>query len=377
MKASGAPGTCFWRSGFYRPVKMLLLALFLCLATAVAGWGQSDQSREDFTTPTPQKLQKTTLPTAKIPSSTADTATSAKTPSTGAAQSTGAGSGGTTTASPSSGTPQPGSRGSSPWQPIIDNVRQGIDAAIKGGSVKPPDRPAPAAGDPVKPSERAAIPGGKWIPQVRVPDVRGKSRAEADAALAAKGLSMQLTEGYNDSPRGKVFHQEPGPNQLTDQGTGVAVKVSRGPRPVAVATEEEQKPAARGTGRGVEKDKARQHVAQESRPQATPPGFSIRIPFTGVTMRLGWNWLAGAAAAFLIGVLYLVRRRLKIFSNFIQSKLFPPKLRLGASHQGVILEIAFPEGDLPDWEVGVRPVLDRGTQEIAEGGETWILPTRP
>lgn len=64
---------------------------------------------------------------------------------------------------------------------------------------------------------------------VVVPDVRNKTRAEAEKALRAAGLKVAPTEAFDEKVRaGLVISQNPNPDVRVEEGTTVAIIVSRG-----------------------------------------------------------------------------------------------------------------------------------------------------
>jgi serine/threonine-protein kinase len=69
-----------------------------------------------------------------------------------------------------------------------------------------------------------------------VPDLRGKSRAEAERALAASHLSVgDVTSAYDDDvDRGDVVSTSPAPGELRKRDTAVALVLSKGVEPVPV-----------------------------------------------------------------------------------------------------------------------------------------------
>lgn len=70
---------------------------------------------------------------------------------------------------------------------------------------------------------------------VAVPDLNGKTLAEARAAAAALGLTAeQVGEGYSARPVGQVISQQPEAGRRIAPGGTVAVVLSRGPQTVTV-----------------------------------------------------------------------------------------------------------------------------------------------
>jgi eukaryotic-like serine/threonine-protein kinase len=71
-------------------------------------------------------------------------------------------------------------------------------------------------------------------PTVTVPDVRGRSRDEAVAALTAAGLVAQVRGVPSNEPENTVVAQDPPPGAEVEEGATVRINVSSGPEQVAV-----------------------------------------------------------------------------------------------------------------------------------------------
>jgi serine/threonine-protein kinase len=71
-------------------------------------------------------------------------------------------------------------------------------------------------------------------PQVAVPDVRGRTFAQAQAALASVGLVAVEDDEFNDAPAGQVVGTTPAPGAAAVVGSQVTVTVSKGPDLVTV-----------------------------------------------------------------------------------------------------------------------------------------------
>jgi eukaryotic-like serine/threonine-protein kinase len=71
--------------------------------------------------------------------------------------------------------------------------------------------------------------------QVEVPEVVGRSRDEAVAALEAAGLAPEVSETYDEEvPAGVVRSSSPGAGAVLDETSAVALSVSLGPQPIDV-----------------------------------------------------------------------------------------------------------------------------------------------
>jgi eukaryotic-like serine/threonine-protein kinase len=71
-------------------------------------------------------------------------------------------------------------------------------------------------------------------PTVAVPDVRGRSRDEAVAALTAAGLVAQVRAVPSNEPPNTVVAQDPRPGTEVEEGATVRINVSSGPEQVGV-----------------------------------------------------------------------------------------------------------------------------------------------
>lgn len=74
------------------------------------------------------------------------------------------------------------------------------------------------------------------VREVRVPDLRGKTPAEARLLAGKKGLAVQVESTYYSSsvPEGRVLSQGPLPGTLVRRGWEVQVALSLGPQRVAI-----------------------------------------------------------------------------------------------------------------------------------------------
>ncbi len=68
--------------------------------------------------------------------------------------------------------------------------------------------------------------------QKEVPDVLGMQRRQAMIKLEEKGFEVDFIEEYNsDKDQGEVFEQTPDPGYISEQGSAVELKISRGGEP--------------------------------------------------------------------------------------------------------------------------------------------------
>jgi serine/threonine-protein kinase len=71
-------------------------------------------------------------------------------------------------------------------------------------------------------------------PTTEVPDVRGRSRDDAVAALTAAKLKPNVHEVNSNEPQNTVIAQDPKPGDVVEEGTTVRINVSAGPKPIGV-----------------------------------------------------------------------------------------------------------------------------------------------
>jgi serine/threonine-protein kinase len=71
-------------------------------------------------------------------------------------------------------------------------------------------------------------------PQVEVPNVKGRSRDDAIAALVEAGLKPKVREVFNTAQPGTVIAQAPVGGEMVAQGTVVQINVSKGLEPLDV-----------------------------------------------------------------------------------------------------------------------------------------------
>lgn len=67
-----------------------------------------------------------------------------------------------------------------------------------------------------------------------VPDVKGKSFAEASSMLTSAGFLVTREDVFNDAAVDQVVEQQPAPNSKVSKGTQVKLVVSKGPEPFAM-----------------------------------------------------------------------------------------------------------------------------------------------
>ena len=105
----------------------------------------------------------------------------------------------------------------------------------------------PVAGTEIEEGQTVTIVVSLGQKPATVPDIRGMSAADAEAALSAEGLVGSASEDYSDTVEaGKVISQSVDPNSEVDKGTTVSYVVSLGPEtkyvtvpPLSNCTEDE------------------------------------------------------------------------------------------------------------------------------------------
>ena len=89
----------------------------------------------------------------------------------------------------------------------------------------------PVAGTEIEEGQTVTIVVSLGQKPATVPDIRGMSAADAEAALSAEGLVGSASEDYSDTVEaGKVISQTVDPNSEVDKGTTVSYVVSLGPK---------------------------------------------------------------------------------------------------------------------------------------------------
>jgi eukaryotic-like serine/threonine-protein kinase len=131
------------------------------------------------------------------------------------------------------------------------------------------------------------VSSGKRV--VKVPDVRGKSLADAIEELSAADLDADPRDVNSDEPPGTVTAQDPAPNEEVVAGTSVRINVSQGPKEVAVpsvtglledaATSQLQAAGFAVARRDVSSDLDRGTVVTQD-----PPGNSTAVKGSTVTL---------------------------------------------------------------------------------------------
>jgi serine/threonine-protein kinase len=97
-------------------------------------------------------------------------------------------------------------------------------------------RQDPSAGLKIDKGSIVTLTVSSGKPKTDVPDVRGKTLAEAASQLATAGLQVKPVQVPSDEEAGVVTAQDPKPGTSVVEGTTVRINVSKGPELIAVPT---------------------------------------------------------------------------------------------------------------------------------------------
>jgi serine/threonine-protein kinase len=96
-------------------------------------------------------------------------------------------------------------------------------------------RTEPALGTAVPKGTRVTLFVSAGVEQTKVPDVIGKTLAQADALIKGVGLVVATTESFSDTvAKGSVISQSPAPNVVYESGSTVTLEISKGPEIIIV-----------------------------------------------------------------------------------------------------------------------------------------------
>jgi eukaryotic-like serine/threonine-protein kinase len=93
---------------------------------------------------------------------------------------------------------------------------------------------SPGAGDKVDEGSSVRLVVSTGPPRETVPDVVGQTESEAVAALTEAGFKADVTQAFSDKKAGIVVSQEPQAGSNLNEGSAVALTVSKGGKPVTV-----------------------------------------------------------------------------------------------------------------------------------------------
>jgi beta-lactam-binding protein with PASTA domain/predicted Ser/Thr protein kinase len=92
----------------------------------------------------------------------------------------------------------------------------------------------PESGERIERGNTVTIYVSQGKRKVDVPNVVGRSAADAAAALTQAGLERNEVQVFSDKPEGTVIAQDPAAGKRVVEGTRVRINVSQGARPIAV-----------------------------------------------------------------------------------------------------------------------------------------------
>ncbi|KAF0206908.1 MAG: hypothetical protein FD171_2146 [Actinobacteria bacterium] len=93
----------------------------------------------------------------------------------------------------------------------------------------------PLTGIQVPRGSKIVIVVSKGTELLKVPDVVGKKRTDAEMALKDAGFKVKITEAFNETtPEGSVISQDPSSGVSIDTGSTIAIVVSKGPNQVSI-----------------------------------------------------------------------------------------------------------------------------------------------
>ena len=92
----------------------------------------------------------------------------------------------------------------------------------------------PEAGEKIERGNTVTIYVSQGKRRVDVPNVVGRSAADAAAELTQAGLERNEVQVFSDKPEGTVIAQDPAAGKRVVEGTRVRINVSQGARPIAV-----------------------------------------------------------------------------------------------------------------------------------------------
>lgn len=113
----------------------------------------------------------------------------------------------------------------------VGATTEAFDAKVDKGLVLSSD---PKPGQKLRPGTTVKLVISKGVELLAVPDVQGRSEAEATQSLRAVGFRVSVTQVFDDeAPKGQVVDQSPS-RGTAPRGSTVALEVSKGPDLVAV-----------------------------------------------------------------------------------------------------------------------------------------------
>jgi beta-lactam-binding protein with PASTA domain len=109
-----------------------------------------------------------------------------------------------------------------------------VESTLAAGTVV---EQRPQEGAEIAPGSEVTIYVSSASTRVKVPDVVGRSQAQATAKLKANGLSPRImTRVTSDYPAGRVIEQNPSAGDEVEKGSSVTIIVSKSPAPSTTTT---------------------------------------------------------------------------------------------------------------------------------------------
>jgi eukaryotic-like serine/threonine-protein kinase len=146
---------------------------------------------------------------------------------------------------------------------------------------------SPTAGVRVAKDTTVDIHVSRGPPPVTVPNVIGKSRDDAVAALSDAGLEPKVFTVHSSKPPNTVTGQDPAGGQKVVKGSRVRINVSSGPQPVSVpyviglsfdqASSQLQSAGFAVARQDVDSDQPRDTVVDQDPRGEAPPGATIKL----------------------------------------------------------------------------------------------------
>ena len=116
----------------------------------------------------------------------------------------------------------------------LGKVTEEYSSEVVSGRVMKQD---PKAGTDAEPGTKVNVVVSKGTEKVEVPDLRGMSPEEAEAALEAAGFTgKQGNAEYSDMDEGRIFKQDPKPGSAADKGSVITYSISLGQETASVTS---------------------------------------------------------------------------------------------------------------------------------------------
>lgn len=142
----------------------------------------------------------------------------------------------------------------------------------------------------------AVVVGCPQTPKIKVPNVAGKTQEAAESAITSAGLTVgKVTQEYSATvPNGKVIRTNPAAGAEVEEGSAVALVLSKGPEPVTVPNVV-----------GMTESQATQALEAANLTVSTTEGLDSSVPVGSIISQepaAGSTVEAGSAVALVISV---------------------------------------------------------------------------